>query len=109
MTTNLSQIIHQYKIDSQSVYNTWFIDNDQRIKAFRTIRRGVLQVVEDIKKKTFPNDFKGSSLEFVLNCIAEQKQVFVGVSHPFYWKTKLRIPNIYENQTNKTAFGQSLE
>lgn len=109
MSNNLTQIIKQYKDDSQSVYNTWFIDNDQRLKAFRTIRRGVLQVVEDIKNKTFPNDFKGSSLEFVLNCIAEQKQVFVGISHPFYWKPKLRIPDIYENQSNKIAFGQFLE
>jgi type II restriction enzyme len=66
-------------------------------------------VVEDIKRKTFPNDYKNSSLEFVLNCIAEQKQVFVGVSHPFYWKPKLRIPDIYENQKNKIAFGQFLE
>lgn len=106
---NLLQIITQYKTDTQSVYNTWFIDNDQRLKAFRTIRRGVLQVVDDIKNKAFPNDFKGSSLEFVLDCIAEQKQVFVGVSHPFYWKPKLRIPDIYENQINKTAFGQFLE
>lgn len=106
---NLTQIIQQYKSDSESVYNTWFVDNDQRLKAFRTIRRGVLQVIEDIKSKNFPNDFKGSSLEFVLNCIAEQKQVFVGVSHPFYWKPKLRIPDIYENQNNKTAFGQFLE
>ena len=105
---NLTQIIQQYKTDSESVYNTWFIDNDQRLKAFRTIRRGVLQVIDDIKNKTFPNDFKGSSLELVLSCIAEQKQVFVGVSHPFYWKPKLRIPDIYENQNNKMALGQSL-
>lgn len=109
MHTNFSNIIAQYKTDKQSVYNTWFIDNDQRLKAFRTIRRGVMQVVEDIKNKSFPNDFKGSSLEFVLNCIAEQKQVFVGVAHPFYWKPKLRIPDIYENQNNKIAFGQFLE
>ncbi|WP_298117451.1 hypothetical protein [Flavobacterium sp.] len=106
---NFNQIIQQYKIDTESVYNTWFVDNDQRLKAFRTIRRGIIQVVEDIKNKSFPNDFKNSSLEFVLNCIAEQKQVFVGVSHPFYWKPKLRIPDIYENQTNKVAFGQFLE
>ena len=66
-------------------------------------------MVEDIKNKTFPNDFKGSSLEFVLSCIAEQKQVFMGVAHPFYWKPKLRIPDIYENQANKQAFGQFLE
>lgn len=109
MQASLSNIIMQYKTDTQSVYNTWFIDNDQRLKAFRTIRRGIMQVIDDIKNKTFPNDFKGSSLEFVLNCIAEQKQVFVGVAHPFYWKPKLRIPDIYENQNNKIAFGQFLE
>lgn len=106
---NLNQIINQYKNDEQSVYNTWFVNNDERLKAFRTIRRGVMQVIEDIKCNTFPNDFKGSSLEFVLSCIAEQKQIFVGVAHPFYWKPKLRIPDIYENQNNKKAFGQFLE
>ena len=107
--STFTQIIHQYKNDTESVYNTWFVDNDQRLKAFRTIRRGVIQVIEDIKNKTFPNDFKESSLEFVLSCIAEQKQVFAGVAHPFYWKPKLRIPDIYENQNNKIAFGQFLE
>jgi type II restriction enzyme len=109
MESQIQHIIQQYKSDNQSVYNTWFIDNEARLKAFRYIRRGVMQVVDDIKSKTFPNDFRGSSLELVLNCIAEQKQVFVGVSHPFYWKPKLRIPDIYENQQNKIAFGQFLE
>jgi len=91
---NFSQIINQYKTDNQSVYNTWFVDNDQRLKAFRTIRSGVFQIIDDIKNKTFPNDFKGSSLEFVLSYIAEQKQVFAGVAHPFYWKPRyLRKPN----------------
>ena len=46
---NLTQIIQQYKTDSESVYNTWFIDNDQRLKAFRNICRGVLQVIDEIK------------------------------------------------------------
>lgn len=105
----LAQIIQQYKADNQSVYNTWFINNETRLKAFRSIRRGVLNVIEDIKKDAFPNDFKGSSLEFVLNSITEQKEVFEGASHPFYWKPKLRIPDIYENQANKKAFGQFLE
>lgn len=105
----LTQIILQYKTDHESVYNTWFINNEERLKAFRSIRRGVIQVIEDIKNGTFPNDFKGSSLEFVLSCISEQKQVFVGVAHPFYWKPKLRIPDIYENQINKIAFGPFLE
>src|SRR6266498_2457891 len=109
MSPNLSQIIQQYKADNQSVYNTWFINNEERLKAFRSIRRGVMQVVEDIKCKRFPNDFKGSSLEFVLTCITEQKQVFEGAAHPFYWKPKLRIPDIYEHENNKRAFGQFLE
>ena len=107
--TNLTQIIQQYKSDTQSVYNTWFVDNDQRLKAFRTIRRGCVAGYWDIKNKTFPNDFKGSSLEFVLNCIAEQKQVFVGVAHPFTGSQNYGYPDIYENQDNKTAFGQFLE
>lgn len=109
MVNQIQRIVQQYKSDSQSVYNTWFVNNDERLKAFRYIRRGVLQVVADIKGNVFPNDFRNSSLELVLNCIAEQKQVFAGVSHPFYWKPKLRIPDIYENRQNKTAFGQFLE
>jgi type II restriction enzyme len=109
MTVNLDNIINQYKSDSSSVYNTWFINNEDRLKAFRSIRRGVMQVIEDIKTGKFGNDFKGSSLEFVLTCITEQKQVFEGAAHPFYWKPKLRIPDIYENEKNKIAFGQFLE
>lgn len=109
MNSNLSQIIQQYKEDKQSVFNTWFINNEERLKAFRSIRRGVMQVIDDIKNKKFQNDFKGTSLEFVLNCITEQKQVFEGAAHPFYWKPKLRIPDIYENEANKQAFGQFLE
>ncbi|MDF1612846.1 type II restriction endonuclease [Stygiobacter electus] len=109
MEINFSSIIKQYKDDKESVYNTWFINNENRLKAFRSIRRGVMQVIEDIKQKKFGNDFKGSSLEFVLTCITEQKQVFEGAAHPFYWKPKLRIPDIYENENNKTTFGQFLE
>lgn len=102
-------LVKQYKTDPESVYNTWFVSNDERLKAFRSIRRGVGQVVEDIRSGKFPNDFKGSSLEFVLGCITEQKQVFEGAAHPFYWKPKLRIPDIYESPENKRAFGQFLQ
>jgi type II restriction enzyme len=91
------------------VYNTWFINNETRLKAFGAIRRGVEQVIKDIKDNTFPTDFKGSSLEVVLTAITEQKQVFEGAAHPFYWKPKLRIPDIYENNANKSLFGQFLE
>lgn len=106
---DLLPIIRQFKADPASVYNTWFINNEERLKAFRSIRRGVMQVVDDIKGGRFGNDFKGSSLEFVLTCITEQKQVFEGAAHPFYWKPKLRIPDIYENEANKRHFGQCLE
>lgn len=109
MTADLHKIIQEYKNDKESVYNSWFINNEDRLKAFRSIRRGVIQVIEDIKLKKFGNDFKGSSLEVVLNCITEQKQVFEGAAHPFYWKPKLRIPDIYENEINKFALGQFLE
>lgn len=109
MNTDLTELIRRYKNDKESVYNTWFVNNDDRLKAFRSIRRGVAQVVSDIKNRTFPNDFRGSSLDFVLTCITEQKQVFEGAAHPFYWKPKLRIPDIYENEANKQAFGQFLE
>ncbi len=109
MSEHLQTIIQRYKSDQESVYNTWFINNAERLKAFRYIRRGVLQVIDDIKNKRFGNDFKGTSLEFVLSCITEQKQVFEGAAHPFYWKPKLRIPDIYENPSNKIAFGQFLE
>jgi type II restriction enzyme len=109
MEPQLQKVITHYKQDPASVYNTWFIGSEQRLKAFRAIRRGVAQVIEDIKSEKFGNDFKGSSLEVVLTAITEQKQVFEGASHPFYWKPKMRIPDIYENQVNKKAFGQFLE
>ena len=105
----LQDLLDKYKTDEEAVFNTWFINNDERLKAFRSIRRGVQKVVQDIKDKKFGNDYNGSSLEFVLNCITEQKQVFRGASHAFYWKPKLRIPDIYENEENKVAFGQFLE
>jgi type II restriction enzyme len=106
---NLGTLVKQYRSDSESVYNTWFINNETRMKAFRSIRRGVANVISTVKDSSFGNDFKGSPLEFVLNCITEQKQVFEGAAHPFYWKPKLRIPDIYENEANKHHFAQFLE
>lgn len=106
---NLTELVKLYKADAESVYNTWFTYNETRMKAFRSIRRGVIDVINSIKNDTFGNDFKASPLEFVLNCITEQKQVFKGAAHPFCWKPKLRIPDIYENEQNKKLFGQFLE
>lgn len=105
----LIPIIERYKTDKESVYNTWFIEGKERLSAFRAIRIGVTEVIEEIKNNAFGNDFKGSSLEVVLNAVTEQKQIFVGAAHAFYWKPKLRIPDIYENEENKRYFGQFLE
>jgi type II restriction enzyme len=91
------------------VYNTWFVGGEERMKAFRAIRRGVRDTVDSIAAGTFGNDFKGSPLEVVLTAITEQKQVFEGAAHPFFWKPKLRIPDIYENEANKQKFGAFLE
>lgn len=93
----LPPLIQQYKANSESVYNTCFINNEERRKTFRSTRRRVQQVVKDIKAGSFGNDFKGTSLEFVLGVISEQKQVFQSAAYPFYWKPKLRIPDIYEH------------
>ncbi len=102
-------LVQRYKSDPESVYNTWFVQNEARLKAFRSIRRGTREVVDTIKGGRFGNDFKGSPLEFVLTCITEQKQVFCGAAHPFYWKPKLRIPDIYEDEGNQESFGRFLE
>ena len=107
--TTLSNLISQYKTDPESVYNTWFIGGESRRKAFRAIRRGVRDTVDSIIAGSFGNDFKGSPLEVVLNAITEQKQVFEGAAHPFFWKPKLRIPDIYENENNKHKFAAFLE
>lgn len=105
----LLDLVQRYKADPESVYNTWFVSGEERLKAFRSIRRGVRDTVDAIAAGTFGNDFKGSALEIVLSAITEQKQVFEGAAHPFYWKPKLRIPDIYENEANKQKFGSFLQ
>lgn len=103
----LSALHQRHLADPESVHHTWFLGED-RLKAFRTIRRGVQQVVEDILGERFPNDYRGSSLEVVMTAITEQKQVFAGAAHAFYWKPKLRIPDIYEHRENQLVFGRAL-
>jgi type II restriction enzyme len=109
MSTDLSKTIVQYKQDPESVYHTWFFNNEDRLKAFRTIKRGLVDVIYRIEQRTFGTDFKGSSLEVVVTAISEQKQVFEGAAHAFFWKPKLRIPDIYENDDNQIAFGRFLK
>ncbi|MDR6121658.1 type II restriction enzyme [Bacillus sp. SLBN-46] len=105
----MKSLIESYKNDQESVYHIWFLHSNDRLKAFRTIRKGLLKVIKEIEGDSFGNDFKGSSLEFVISAISEQKQIFEGAAHAFYWKPKLRIPDIYENSQNKKAFGRFLK
>ncbi len=107
--SDLDALTDRYRRDPESVYHTWFLQDGNRLKAFRSIRRGVEEVVRTVRAGTFGNDYKGSPLETVLESVTEQKQVFQGAAHAFYWKPKLRIPDIYEDDGHKRAFAEFLD
>ena len=101
-------LIARWREDADSAYRTWFLW-EERLKNFRSIRRGLAAVVKEIQGGTFGNVYKGSSLETVVGSIAEQRQIFKGADHAFLWKPKLRIPDIYESPDNQRAFGRFLD
>lgn len=103
----LARLIEHWKADSHGTYNTWFLW-EERLKNFRSIRRGIGQVVREIEAGSFGNVYRGSSLETVVGSVAEQRQIFKGADHAFLWKPKLRIPDIYENPDNQRAFARLL-
>ncbi|MCP1612071.1 type II restriction enzyme [Azospirillum lipoferum] len=108
MSDPMRALIQRWREDAGATYRTWFLW-DERVKNFRSIRRGIQQVVTDIEGSTFGNAYRGSSLETVVHSIAEQRQIFKGADHAFLWKPKLRIPDIYENPDNQRAFGRLLD
>ncbi|HWR35044.1 MAG TPA: type II restriction endonuclease [Clostridia bacterium] len=101
-------LISRWREDPDATYQTWFLW-PERLKNFRSIRRGIEQVIAEIKSDRFGTAYRGSSLETVVKSIAEQRQIFKGADHPFLWKPKLRIPDIYESRANQLAFGQFLD
>lgn len=101
-------LITRWKQDPASTYRTWFLW-EERLKNFRSIRRGIAQVAREIDEGRFGNAYRGSSLETVVSAVAEQRQIFKGADHAFLWKPKLRIPDIYENEPNQRAFGRLLQ
>lgn len=107
MSEPITTLIQRWKEDPRSTYGTWFLWAE-RLKNFRSIRRGIAQVVEDIEAGSFGNAYRGSSLETVVGSVAEQRQIFKGADHAFLWKPKLRIPDIYENHGNQRAFAHLL-
>jgi type II restriction enzyme len=102
------QLIERWRADPTATYRSWFLW-DERLKNFRSIRRGIGQVVAEIDAGTFGVAYRGSSLETVVHSIAEQRQIFKGADHAFLWKPKLRIPDIYEDSANEKAFGRLLD
>lgn len=103
----IATLISRWRDDSDATYKSWFLW-DERLKNFRSIRRGLAQVVTEIEAGTFGTAYKGSSLETVVGSIAEQRQIFRGADHAWLWKPKLRIPDIYESRENQLAFGRFL-
>ena len=101
-------LLARWKADPNATYATWFLW-EERLKNFRSIRRGIVEVVAEITAGTFGNAYRGSSLETVVSSVAEQRQIFKGADHAFLWKPKLRIPDIYESRDNQMAFAQFLD
>ena len=108
LTETTRFLIQQWRENPAATYQSWFLW-EERIKNFRSIRRGVEQVVADIEAGSFGYQYRSSSLETVVKSVAEQRQIFKGADHAFLWKPKLRIPDIYENQNNQRAFGTLLQ
>ncbi|MFL5247768.1 MAG: type II restriction endonuclease [Myxococcales bacterium] len=104
----VTPLLERWRADPAGTYHTWFLWQE-RLKNFRSIRRGISAVVEQIDAGTFGSAYKGSSLETVVGSVAEQRQIFRGADHAFLWKPKLRIPDIYENRENQLAFARFLD
>lgn len=105
---SIRSLLSRWRDDAGATYRTWFLW-EERLKNFRSIRRGLEVVIAEIGDGTFGNTYRGSSLETVVKSVAEQRQIFKGADHAFLWKPKLRIPDIYENPDNQKAFGSFLD
>jgi type II restriction enzyme len=108
MSDPVELLFLKWRDDPGGTYRSWLLWAE-RIKNFRSIRRGIQAVVAEIEANTFGNQCRGSSLETVVESIAEQRQIFRGADHAFLWKPKLRIPDIYESPDNQRAFGRFLD
>lgn len=103
----LETLLYRWREDPAGTYRRWFLWQE-RIKNFRSIRRGLAVVVDEIRADTFGRQYRGSSLETVVKSVAEQRPMFRGADHAFLWKPKLRIPDIYEDRENQLAFADFL-
>ena len=104
----IAELMDRWRQDPNGTYRSWFLW-EERLKNFRSIRRGLKVVVDEIASDQFGCAYRDSSLETVVASIAEQRQIFKGADHAFLWKPKLRIPDIYESRGNQRAFGRFLD
>ncbi len=72
-TDQTRELIERWRSDAGGTYRTWFLW-EERLKNFRSIRRGISAVVSQIEAGTFGAVYKGSSLETVVGSIAEQRR-----------------------------------
>lgn len=105
--SEITKLIEGWTQDKNSTYHSWFLW-EERLKNFRSIRRGISRIITEIEADEFGREYRESSLEMLLHSITEQKQIFKGADHAFIWKPKLRIPDIYESRENQKAFGRFL-
>lgn len=82
MSVTLDVLIDHWKAAPHGTYRSWFLW-EERLKNFRSIRRGLAQVVSEIDAGSFGNVYRGSSLETVVGSVAEQRQIFKGADHAF--------------------------
>ena len=78
MHDTLPLLIDHWKNDPHSTYASWFLW-EGRLKNFRSIRRGIGQVVRDTQAGTFGNLYRGSTLETVVHSVAEQRQIHTAI------------------------------
>jgi type II restriction enzyme len=68
------ELLERWRNDPRGAYQNWFLWQD-RLKNFRSIRRSVQQVADEINSVNFGVVYKGYSLETVVHSIAEQRQI----------------------------------
>src|SRR3546814_16883561 len=94
------ELIERWRGDPGSTYQSWFLW-EERLKNFRSIRRGISQVVAEIEAGNFGAAYRGSSLEIIVHSVAEPRQIFKVAIHAFFVKPKLRIPATSEKKAEK--------
>lgn len=67
-TDRLRSLIGVWRDDPNGTYRSWFLW-EERLKNFRSIRRGLMTVVQEIEVGTFGNHNREFSLEIVVKSI----------------------------------------